>query len=103
MRMAYFMTSSLRGVSSETNGKGLERQLCLPFGQPDVRVTADRARRDADVAQRRRLRKGHGLDPARLDLPLPALVARQVRLVGDALLDGEDAALAVLARRAGGV
>src|SRR5690349_2090973 len=100
MSSAYFMASSSRVFSSETNGEGLERQLPLPIGQADVRVAAQRARLDADVAQRRGDRERHGLEPPRLDLPLPALVARHVRLVGDTLLEREDAALAVLARRA---
>src|SRR4051812_48084147 len=102
MSSAYFMVPPW-GFSSETNGEGLERQLALRFRQTDVRVAADRPRGDPDVPQCRGERQGDRGQPARLDLPLPALVTGEVRLVGDALLDCEDAALAVLARGARGV
>src|SRR4051794_36897322 len=99
MSSAYFMVPPW-GFSSETNGERLERQLALRFRQTDVRVAADRPRGDPDVAQRRGERQGDRGQPARLDLPLPALVTGEVRLVGDALLDREDAAPPLLARRA---
>ena len=74
------------------------------LAQADVGVAADRARRDADVAQRRRVRQRRHADQwPRAHLPAPALVAGRLGLLGDHFLQCEHAALAVLARRAGRV
>src|SRR3954468_24669621 len=81
-------------------GEKLLGPAALRLGQPYMGMPADRARRDADVAQHRsECQRRHTDEPPGADLPLPALMAGGLGFVGDDLFEREDPALAVLARR----
>src|SRR3954451_22474104 len=85
-------------------GEQLLGQPALRLGQAYVGMAADRTCRHPDVAERGRDgERRHPHEPARTDLPAPALVSGRLRLVAERLLQREHAALAVLARRARGV